>query len=449
MTFDYAISFSSSERDLARKLSEELTSKGYKIFFDEDFEHELLGKDGADYLNNIFFRQSKYCITILSKTYEKSAWTQLERRAIQAREFETEPGYLIPILIDGFRPDWLLPTRIYFDLNKRGWDRLVELLCKKVQLDYFGPFKITKEIQDFSDIRALSISATDIDNEYIIWSGYVEGEPFELHRLKKDKEGNWLHEPINIKDRGRYLFLNKNILIASSQFGDEPINIHHIDTKTNERFILSRNAKWRSITDCKFDGNNIYFSFCGGGGWIYSLSDKKSICIQNDEDHTQYAKVSLVGDGKVIIGVGEEISIYSQEGKLLEKFDSPDYIESMAYNNLTNQIVVGGGRHLHFVDINTKGVKFQHPLTASTAFELESATESSLVICISGFPRTSNVLEIIDSKTKLCFGQIDSGRYKTWWNIAISKDGNSFIGLITNDNFYNPENKLVIFERQK
>lgn len=52
--FDYAISFSGSQRGLARELSNKLKKVGLKVFFDEDFEHEMLGGDGADYLNSVF-----------------------------------------------------------------------------------------------------------------------------------------------------------------------------------------------------------------------------------------------------------------------------------------------------------------------------------------------------------------------------------------------------------
>lgn len=133
MTFDYAISFSGQDREIAREISIQLKSAGFRIFFDEDFEHELLGKDGVDFLNEIFFKKSNFCIALLSSTYEKSAWTKLEKKAIQARKFINKPGYLIPVLINGYHPDWLLPTRIYYDLNKRGKDKLIEFVTNKVR----------------------------------------------------------------------------------------------------------------------------------------------------------------------------------------------------------------------------------------------------------------------------------------------------------------------------
>lgn len=135
MRFDFAISFARPERDLARVLARELTARGLSVFFDEGFEHEMLGQDGADYLNRVFLRESRFCVALISRGYEQRSWTQLERRAAQARELQTGPGFLLPIRVDDSLPEWLLPTRIYFDLPSRGLSALVEVLARKATLE--------------------------------------------------------------------------------------------------------------------------------------------------------------------------------------------------------------------------------------------------------------------------------------------------------------------------
>lgn len=128
MRFDFAISFAGQDRQTARAVASAIEAANLRVFFDEYFEHEMLGVDGADYLNDVFFRQSRFCVVLVSNHYQQRAWAQLERRAAQAREFQTQPGFLLPVLLDEHRPDWLLPTRIHFNLSQRGIPALVELL---------------------------------------------------------------------------------------------------------------------------------------------------------------------------------------------------------------------------------------------------------------------------------------------------------------------------------
>lgn len=131
--FDYAISFAGPQRKLARQLAHQLTSGGCRVFFDEFFESEMIGRDGSEYLNHVFLNDSRYCIALLSHDYEKHVWSQLERRAAQARELEEGTGFLIPVLLDDVRPEWLLPTKIFFDLNQRPLTELVSILARKIE----------------------------------------------------------------------------------------------------------------------------------------------------------------------------------------------------------------------------------------------------------------------------------------------------------------------------
>lgn len=91
----------------------------------------MLGRDGAEYLNKVFFQDSQYCVALISENYERRAWTQLERRAAQAREHIAGPGFLLPVLVDATKPPWLLPTRVYFNLPERGLGELATLLQRK------------------------------------------------------------------------------------------------------------------------------------------------------------------------------------------------------------------------------------------------------------------------------------------------------------------------------
>ncbi len=135
--FDFALSFAGSQRITAKKIYQALKDAGYEVFFDEHYEHEMLGQDGSVYLHKIYSRDSYYCIVLMSQDYDQRKWTKLEREAIRSRELRGERGSLLPISIEGYLPDWLPETRIYFDLEKRTIEELIECLVRlpKITID--------------------------------------------------------------------------------------------------------------------------------------------------------------------------------------------------------------------------------------------------------------------------------------------------------------------------
>jgi hypothetical protein len=129
--FDFGLSFAGSDRDLARQLRDGLRNEAFQVFFDEDYEHEMIGHDGSLYLRNVYSRECRFCIVLISRDYDQRDWTNLEREAVQARELRGERGILIPVPIEDYQPPWLPETRIRFDLWKRSIPELVALLAKR------------------------------------------------------------------------------------------------------------------------------------------------------------------------------------------------------------------------------------------------------------------------------------------------------------------------------
>lgn len=128
--FDFAISFAGEKRDLARELTTKLEQIGYSVFFDENYEHELLGADGIEYFSNIFLYRSRYCVALISKSYDAKEWTRLEKEIILSRGLKDKSNYLLPIIVENYSPPWLLPSRIYFNLEKRSISSLISVLSR-------------------------------------------------------------------------------------------------------------------------------------------------------------------------------------------------------------------------------------------------------------------------------------------------------------------------------
>jgi hypothetical protein len=129
--FTFALSFAGSDRKLAREIRDLLKAEGFSVFFDEDYEHELIGRDASLYLRDVYTRNSRFCIVLISRQYDRRQWTQLERESIQSRELTGERGILIPVRLEDYAPEWLPATRIYFDLTDRPVAKLISVLKKK------------------------------------------------------------------------------------------------------------------------------------------------------------------------------------------------------------------------------------------------------------------------------------------------------------------------------
>ena len=131
--FDFALSFAGAQRDIARQLRDALDQRGFDVFFDKDFEEEMLGKNGIEYLRKVYSEESRYCVVLISKEYDRRNWTKLEREIMQARQLNSGDDILLPVLISDYKARWLLASRIYFDLKNRSLTDLVELLEKKAK----------------------------------------------------------------------------------------------------------------------------------------------------------------------------------------------------------------------------------------------------------------------------------------------------------------------------
>jgi len=92
--FEVAFSFAGAHRDKVRAIAEIVRDKlgSEKVFFDEWFEHEILGDDMDVLLQRIYHEQSLMVVADLSDQYAGRPWCQAEARAIRALRFEIDPA---------------------------------------------------------------------------------------------------------------------------------------------------------------------------------------------------------------------------------------------------------------------------------------------------------------------------------------------------------------------
>ena len=130
--YDVALSFAGEDREHAEALRDILIAGGYKPFYDEDELADLWGKNLYDYLSEIYKDRARYCVMFLSKHYERKLWTNHERQMAQARAFQENREYILPVRLDDTEIPGIPPTVGYLDLRSMTIEEVYEALVMKL-----------------------------------------------------------------------------------------------------------------------------------------------------------------------------------------------------------------------------------------------------------------------------------------------------------------------------
>ena len=130
--YDIALSFAGEDREHAKALANLLEAGGYLYFYDENELANLWGKNLYDYLSSVYKDRARYCVMFLSKHYERKLWTNHERQLAQARAFQENREYILPVRLDDTEIPGIPPTVGYLDLRSMTIEEVYEALVKKL-----------------------------------------------------------------------------------------------------------------------------------------------------------------------------------------------------------------------------------------------------------------------------------------------------------------------------
>ncbi|MEW8338501.1 MAG: TIR domain-containing protein [Candidatus Thiodiazotropha taylori] len=109
--YDFAISYASPDASLVKQVVQALKGRGLSVFFAPDEQADIIGNNLIDYLSNIYLTKAKFCLVFISKHYAERPWPdKVERPAVQARAFEQQDRYIIPIRLDDTSVPGILST---------------------------------------------------------------------------------------------------------------------------------------------------------------------------------------------------------------------------------------------------------------------------------------------------------------------------------------------------
>lgn len=133
LKYDVAISYAHEQRAYAEGVYNALKSKGIAVFFDKALEAQMWGRDMGQYLSDIYYNQSRYCIMIISKSYVSSAWPTHERQNAIARQIKQMGDYILPVRFDDSVVPGLTPTINYIRAQDRTPQELANFFMKKLE----------------------------------------------------------------------------------------------------------------------------------------------------------------------------------------------------------------------------------------------------------------------------------------------------------------------------
>jgi len=132
--FDYqvALSFAGEDRSYVARVANELKRKKVRVFYDEYETANLWGKDLYTHLDEIYRKKARYCVVFISDNYKKKLWTNHERESAQARAFQENQEYLLPVRLDDTEIPGIKPTIGYIRRKDVKLSQLVDLIYKKL-----------------------------------------------------------------------------------------------------------------------------------------------------------------------------------------------------------------------------------------------------------------------------------------------------------------------------
>lgn len=130
--YDIAVSFAGEDRSVVEEFVNALTANNVSVFYDSWEQAQLWGKDLYQHLDMIYRQAAQYCVIFISENYVKKAWTKHELRSAQARAFQQNSEYILPIKLDDTELPGLPSTIAYIDLRHTSIKEVVNTLSEKI-----------------------------------------------------------------------------------------------------------------------------------------------------------------------------------------------------------------------------------------------------------------------------------------------------------------------------
>lgn len=218
--YDVVLSFAGEDRKYVEKIAYLMRGRGIKVFYDKFEASKLLGKDLFQFLNDTYKNKARYCVVFVSSNYVKKKWTKHELKSAQARSFEVDEEYILPIYIEDVDVPGLNKTIGYLDIKEFSDEEIVNIIEEKLD-NCIDKIKIYSTLCDF---------LLDLVISYIFIGGRRE---ILFFKENKDKVKTFLLNNV--------YYINKDIYLVSCSLIDDIEQ--RLEIRNTQKLTVEENAE--------------------------------------------------------------------------------------------------------------------------------------------------------------------------------------------------------------
>lgn len=130
--YDVAVSFAGEDRAVVLQFAEILRAHDLRVFYDTWEQANLWGRDLYQHLDEVYSKKARFCVMFLSAHYAAKAWTNHELKSAQARAFQENGAYILPVRLDDTDIPGIRPTLGYLDLRKMKVADAAQMAIQKI-----------------------------------------------------------------------------------------------------------------------------------------------------------------------------------------------------------------------------------------------------------------------------------------------------------------------------
>lgn len=131
--FDFALSFSSECRSLAKELSTLLVERGAIVFYDNSFLEHLFGKRLDDEFSGTFGENTRFFVPFVSCGYAERPWPQYEWGVAKSEAERRDEEFILPLRVDDTQLFGLPDTVCHLDLRTMELEEVANVLVAKLE----------------------------------------------------------------------------------------------------------------------------------------------------------------------------------------------------------------------------------------------------------------------------------------------------------------------------
>jgi hypothetical protein len=94
-----------------------------------------MGKESLEYLREVYYSKSDYCIMFISKEYISKMWPAFEGKCANARDLEEFGNYILPVIFEGTKMLGLDPGKKYLSASKYTPLQVADIFIKRFEED--------------------------------------------------------------------------------------------------------------------------------------------------------------------------------------------------------------------------------------------------------------------------------------------------------------------------